>query len=492
MAVGFTPRHTENIPLNNLTKEQFLAIAHESIKKLEWELAYASNTGLVAYTSSKMFTWNSEFKIILEEDFAIVSSTSVGSEMIDWGKNKRRVERFEAAFNELKSTFSEEELAEKYEGLKSTFAPEEEDILKLPPATTTEQVKDFFSIFVPRKGFFVTPVLIDLNLLVFILMAIAGVGVFEPTTDALIAWGANFRPETLDGQLWRLVTNCFIHIGVFHLLMNMYALLYIGILLEPILGRTRFISAYLLTGIVASLTSLWWHDLTVSAGASGAIFGIYGVFLALLTTDFIEKTARKALLISIGIFVGYNLINGLKGGIDNAAHIGGLISGLVIGYAFIASLKKPAENKLKYGTIGLLAVVILCSSFMFSKTISNDIGKYDAMMKKFEQQETQALSIFNLPNTTPREQMLEQLKNRGIYYWKENIRLMDSMEKLDLPEEIDARNVLIKQYCELRLASYELLYKSVSEDSSKYNAQLDDYNMKIQNKLNELGAQPQN
>ena len=123
--------------------------------------------------------------------------------------------------------------------------------------------------------------------------------------------------------------------------MNMYALLYIGVLLEPILGRSRFISAYLLTGLTASITSLWWHDLTISAGASGAIFGMYGVFLAMLTTNVIEEAKRKALLTSIAIFVGYNLIYGLKGGIDNAAHIGGLLGGLVIGYASILSLKKP-------------------------------------------------------------------------------------------------------------------------------------------------------
>src|SRR5690606_15299403 len=98
-----------------------------------------------------------------------------------------------------------------------------------------------------------------------------------------------------------------------------------------------------------------------------AIFGMYGVFLAMLTSDLIEKTARKALLTSIAVFVGYSLLYGLKGGIDNAAHIGGLLCGLLIGYAFIPSLKKPEENKLKFGTIGLTAVLILASSFMVYK-----------------------------------------------------------------------------------------------------------------------------
>ena len=127
--------------------------------------------------------------------------------------------------------------------------------------------------------------------------------------------------------------------------------LYIGLLLEPRLGTIRFLGAYILTGIAASITSLWWHDLTISAGASGAIFGMYGVFLAMLTTNLIEKSARKALLTSIGVFVFYNLVNGMKGGIDNAAHIGGLVSGLLTGYAFYPSLKRPEAINLKFSLI---------------------------------------------------------------------------------------------------------------------------------------------
>ena len=71
---------------------------------------------------------------------------------------------------------------------------------------------------------------------------------------------------------------------------------------------------------------------------------MYGVFLAMLTTNFIEKTTRKALLTSIGVFVGYNLLNGMKDGIDNAAHIGGLMAGLVIGFAFVPSLKNQTKS----------------------------------------------------------------------------------------------------------------------------------------------------
>ena len=106
-----------------------------------------------------------------------------------------------------------------------------------------------------------------------------------------------------------------------HVLANMYGLLFVGIFLEPILGRTKYLTAYLLTGILASVASIWWYDATVSVGASGAIFGLYGIFLALLLTKFYPPDFVKSFLISTAIFVGYNLLMGLTGGIVIAVHI---------------------------------------------------------------------------------------------------------------------------------------------------------------------------
>jgi rhomboid protease GluP len=193
-------------------------------------------------------------------------------------------------------------------------------------------------------------------------------------------------------------------------------------------------------------------------------------------------------LTSIAIFVGYNLIYGLKGGIDNAAHIGGLVGGLVIGYALIPSLKKPEENKLKFGTIGLLSILILVSSFVVYKKLPNDIGTYDAKIKEFVSMESMALEVYNLPQNTPNDKILYGIKDRGIYYWNENIKLIDGFKDLDLPLEIRTRNRLLKEYCELRIKSYELLYKAISEDTEQYKSQIEDYNQKIDAKLKELGV----
>ncbi|RPH31422.1 MAG: rhomboid family intramembrane serine protease [Bacteroidales bacterium] len=407
--------------------------------------------------------------------------------MADWGKNKENITKFITSFNENRNVYSEEELAQKYEELKPSYVSKEEDILNQAPPTTKEKLTGFLSIFKPTQGYFITPILINLNIAIFILMAVRGVNIFLPDNESLISWGANFRPVTLEGEWWRLFTCCFLHIGIFHLLMNMYALLYIGLLLEPHLGKTRFLTTYLLTGIAASVTSLWWHDLTISAGASGAIFGMYGVFLAMLTTNLIEKSARKALLTSIAIFVGYNLLNGLKGGIDNAAHIGGLISGIIIGYSFVPSLKENENLKLKYTLIAILSAVILFTSTLVYKNITPyEFTKYDARMKEFVAWESMALEMFKMPEDTPNEKYLHEIKTRSLYYWNENIKLVKEVDILNLPSPVHERNKKLLKYCEFRVESCNLIYKAIEENTQNYRTQIEDINKQIETIINEL------
>ena len=99
---------------------------------------------------------------------------------------------------------------------------------------------------------------------------------------------------------------------------------------------------YVISGIFGSLASIWWYSNTVSVGASGAIFGLYGAILGLLLTDAFPKGGKKGMFITIGIYVGINLLFGLTGGIDNAGHIGGLLSGGLLG---IILFKLDYKNK---------------------------------------------------------------------------------------------------------------------------------------------------
>ena len=212
-------------------------------------------------------------------------------------------------------------------------------------AAKETDMKDMFSFFLPREGFYITPIIMDLNILIFITMVFSGLGFISFKPVDLLAWGANYKPVTTNGQWWRLVTNTFLHGGFMHLLANMYGLLFVGIFLEPKLGKLKYVFFYILTGILASIASMYFHEPSVSIGASGAIFGLYGVFLALLLTKVFPNDFSKSFLTSILFFIGYNLVMGFAGaGIDNAAHIGGLISGFIIGLILSPQLKRQNED----------------------------------------------------------------------------------------------------------------------------------------------------
>ena len=89
---------------------------------------------------------------------------------------------------------------------------------------------------------------------------------------------------------------------------------------------------------------MWWYEATISVGASGAIFGMYGVFLAFMLTKIFHPDFSKSFLLSTTVFVGFNLLMGFTGGIDNAAHIGGLISGFIIGLVLTPILNKEGKE----------------------------------------------------------------------------------------------------------------------------------------------------
>ena len=482
MSFGLTPNSSMDIGLDGLDPAQFIALSVSVANSLDWDIRYISESGLIANTSKKMWKRKQEVTIRISDDIANVRSVSIGNEMYDRGANRRNVQQFYDLLSEQRLATSGEELTQQFESLRPNVARGEGDLLQGPAPTAKDQGRAFLSLFIPRPGFFITPIIIDINIAIFILMVLCGVNPLLPETHSLIQWGGNIRYLTLDHEWWRIITCCFLHIGIFHLLLNMYALLYIGILLEPQLGRGRFLSAYLFTGIMASLASLYWHPNTLSAGASGAIFGMYGVFLALLTTNLIEKKRRSALLSSIGIFVGYNLLLGSKAGVDNAAHIGGLLSGMVIGYLFYPSLKRPEAPALKYSGIALAGVAVLLTTIVGFKTIPNFYGQYDAKMRQFGKYERLALNVFDHNDSqTPQDQWVKALRDTGIYNWNRALEAANQARQLQLPAALKYRTDTLIEYCHIRIASYNYLIEKITHTEPEgtdsvaiYNALIDD------------------
>ncbi len=488
MAFGITARFSDSIPTPQLTFQESFFYAIQAAKILKWKIGEMDQNGFTAYSKFSLLSWGEVISFSIQDGSIQVKSECTGQQIFDWGKNRKNVNAFKTTLWETVQYSSFVIGEDKFPLGDFTPKTQQRGISRQVPISFKKKFSSFSSIFIPQKGYFITPLLLLINLLIFILMAIFGVNILEPEIEQLLFWGANYRPTTLSsGGWWRLISNFFIHIGIFHLLFNMYALIYIGALLEPQLGKARFLCAYLLAGLLGSVASIYWNYLTVSAGASGAIFGLYGVFIALLTTNLIEPNSRKHLLTSILLFVGFNIFIGITGqGIDNAAHIGGLLTGLLIGYAFYPSLAQPEWKKLKYDGITYVSVGFIIFSVIMLYNIPNNLDTYERAMKKFASFESMAMEIYYMPKNSTEEDLIHEIDTRSIYYWEKCLYIAQQIDKMELPYGMRAKNQKIKAYCKLRMESMEVLRNALMENADQYKEEIETYNIKIEKALEEL------
>ncbi len=175
-----------------------------------------------------------------------------------------------------------------------------------------------------------TRAIVIANVAIWLAMVATGTDPMRPDVQTLIDWGANLLPLTVD-QPWRLFTATVLHAGLVHIGFNMWVLWDAGRLAERFYGSLQFLLIYLISGLFGSLASLFFAARTgVSVGASGAIFGVVGALLAALFTKHSKLPPGMAASMrsSMLLFVGYSLFMGfISSFIDNAAHIGGLVSG---------------------------------------------------------------------------------------------------------------------------------------------------------------------
>jgi rhomboid protease GluP len=227
-----------------------------------------------------------------------------------------------------------------------------------------------------------TYVLLTINVLVFLWMVAHGVSWHTPTPDQLVHYGANNPALVLNGQWWRLLTATFVHIGIIHIATNMWCLWNLGLLGEPLIGPFGIVAVYVLTGVAGNLLSLagnvlWPHSaqdlvLSVGAGASGAVFGIAGLLIVLLSNRRlpIPWSELARLRRSVVQFAGINLVIGLSTTlpllgnfvrIDNSAHVGGFLCGLALGPGLVP---KMTAGKLRY--LARQRVVFALAAFVLS------------------------------------------------------------------------------------------------------------------------------
>ena len=213
-----------------------------------------------------------------------------------------------------------------------------------------------------------TMIFIGINAGVFVLMCLAGgFAVTAPDSAVLIGFGAKQNNLIAEQhQYWRLITSIFIHIGIIHLLLNNYALWIIGQEIERIYGSARFVVLYLITGLIGSIGSYTFNPKATSAGASGAIFGLFGALAAFAfryrkeIPEFLSREIKRRVLPIIAI----NLVFGFSVRIvDNAAHLGGLLAGVIL--ALAVPYKRPNERTtpLIWRALQVICLVAIFVSF---------------------------------------------------------------------------------------------------------------------------------
>lgn len=196
----------------------------------------------------------------------------------------------------------------------------------------------------------------------FALQAVLGVNVLNPRAGDLVAWGASFGPLIKLGQWWRLVTNVFLHIGLIHLALNMYATRLLGRSLERFQGTWRTLVLFFFGGLAGSVVSLWWTPLAISAGASSGLFGIIGAMAALYARFWREMPApmRKGIRSWLITVLAINAVFLLVPAIDGAAHVGGLIGGFLMALALLRTPRADARpGPWALGAAGVLLAATL-------------------------------------------------------------------------------------------------------------------------------------
>jgi rhomboid protease GluP len=214
---------------------------------------------------------------------------------------------------------------------------------------------------------FFSMLILAVNVLLFVLMGAAAIKsgvpissfIMRPPIPILIDFGSIYTPLVKQGQLWRLVTANFLHIGIIHLLFNSYALSQIGPLVEEIYGEQKFIFIYVLTGILSCVGSYYFG--IGGAGASGALFGLMGI-LAVYGYR-LGGQQGKAIMRSMLTWAGINILIGFAPGINNVAHIGGFLAGGALGFLISSQHPTMARSANVWNLLAVISVLLIVISF---------------------------------------------------------------------------------------------------------------------------------
>ncbi len=489
MGLFNSPKKTADILYSDVSQEAMKGACQQIAEQLNWkEVSTETENTLSFQTPKSTHSFGELITIELGTNTGRIKSSCIRPQVSDYGKNKKNISDFMALLNSWQENWQKQDelLAE------TPLAPE----INKEANSNAENLEypapkngwTFLSLFTPREGYFITPIIILLNIAIYVIMVVSGIHFMQPDIDDMIAWGAVYKPLVVEGQNWRLFTSTFLHFGLIHLLFNMYALFFVGNIIESMMGKFRFAIAYLLAGLFASLTSVYFNDFVVSAGASGAIFGVYGLFLVFSITKKLSGAIDQSVKTSIIIFIAYNLLGGFTSseGVDNAAHVGGLISGVFIGFALLPALAQRGNVKRSNFIVSGLMVLLIATTYWVTNNLNSLAHVYEEKIAAFSEYEDIAIQTYITIDNIPENEVLTALKDEGIAMWELALQEINELQNLDFPEHIQANLKLLEKYCQYRIAAFEVLYESIASDSEEMDPLFDIYNDSVVAILNIL------
>jgi rhomboid protease GluP len=320
---------------------------------------------------------------------------------------------------------------------------------------------------------YVTYALIAVNILVFAAMVISGVSPSSPKTDELLNWGSEFGVYTVNGQWWRLFTAMFVHIGLMHLVFNMIAFAYVGRTVERMFGNVGFLVLYIVSGLGGGILAMYLDPMQIHAGASGAIFGVYGALLAMLLRerDTIPPQILAKLKRFVLVFISYNLIYSFNPRISMAAHIGGLITGFVCGLIAAQPLDGDiGDERTSRDMLLIVAGVVLCVIGVFGMHAKYpNLDHLEAYIDHFGVVEKKTHDAFKLASDQNQqsqltnEQFADRIDQDMLPAWRDTRKELDSLPTVD-SQFVNTR----VKYVRLRQESLEAMTAALrSNDENK-------------------------
>lgn len=495
---GYSPKIEKFIPLGDFPADRYLVIAAQAIENLGWKLSHLSNEGIIAYTPLSFQSYSEEIAIRIVNNFAVFKSECVGIQLLfnDYGKNAKNLDRFFHEFDYVEFHL-QDQWADSLSRFHAFAKEQDPHYFDKAPLTAKNKIKNVLYLVLPQQNYLVTPILVLTNVLFFIggiaflslyLLYVVRSGVPPPDLrNSGYFMGANSRDLVLDGQYWRLISHQFLHGSLSHLFFNMYALVYIGLLLEPKLGPWRFVGVYVLSGICGGALSIVFHPTGYMLGASGAIMGLFGAFIALLISKAFEKNATRALLLSTVLVVMIMLVNGLfKQRVDNAAHFGGLLSGFAIGFLFYNQTwwrwRIPPYWRYAAG----IALTVVATAVVLTTTQKLQTKEFLALELAYKKNWRKYARIYRMPDSLNRSERLAYIRDNGILVWRENERLAKQMSVLRLTEKYKLQAAFLNKLVPLKRRQVELLYKEWAEDSRAYRREIN----QITRDISEIRVEP--